>query len=154
MSSERAQKAKKYFESGYNCSQAVACAFADVTGMSEETAARLVSGFGGGMGRLREVCGAFSGIVFVLSCLYGEGVPAAVQSKAVLYKRVQECACEFKNQNGSLVCRELLGLSKKTKQSCEPEERSKEYYKKRPCSEIVEIAADILDNYIKNNKIQ
>lgn len=151
----RAEKAKELFKSGFNCSQAVAAAFSDMIGMSEETAAKLVSGFGGGVGRMREVCGAVSGMAFVISALYGYGDPEkAGAEKAKLYERVQECALEFKSQNGSIVCRELLGLSKNSEISPVPQERNKEYFQKRPCAELVEMAAKILENYINSNKIK
>lgn len=136
--------AKQKFLSGYNCSQAVACAFADEMNMDEETVKRLTIGFGGGMGRMREVCGTVSGAAFVLSALYGK------RDKNDVYKMVQDVAEEFRKENGSVVCRELLGLSKSAPITPTAEPRTKEYYKKRPCAELVEMMADILEKYIKN----
>lgn len=136
--------AKQKFLSGYNCSQAVACAFADEMNMDEETVKRLTIGFGGGMGRMREVCGTVSGAAFVLSALYGK------RDKNDVYKMVQDVAGEFRKENGSVVCRELLGLSKSAPITPTAEPRTKEYYKKRPCAELVEMMADILEKYIKN----
>lgn len=134
--------AKQKFLEGYNCSQAVACAFADEMNMDEETVKRLTIGFGGGMGRMREVCGTVAGATFVLSALYGE------KNKNDVYKMVQDVAEEFKKENGSVVCRDLLGLSKSSPLTPVAEPRTKEYYKKRPCPELAEMMADILENYI------
>lgn len=136
--------AKQKFLSGYNCSQAVACAFADEIGIDETAVKQLTIGFGGGMGRMREVCGTVSGAAFVLSALYGK------RDKNEVYKMVQEVAEEFRKENGSVVCRELLGLSKSAPITPTAEPRTKEYYKKRPCAELVEMMADILEKYIKN----
>lgn len=134
--------AKQKFLEGYNCSQAVACAFADEMNMDEETVKCLTIGFGGGMGRMREVCGTVAGATFVLSALYGE------KNKNDVYKMVQDVAEEFRKENGSVVCRDLLGLSKSSPLTPVAEPRTKEYYKKRPCPELAEMMADILENYI------
>ena len=101
-------KAYETFFKGYNCAQCVAIAFAPVMHMTESQAARMSSGFGGGFGRLREVCGAFSGITFVLSTLYGSDDPA---QKTATYTEVQALAAEYRRRNGknTIVCRELLG---------------------------------------------
>ena len=124
--------AKSYFEQGYNCSQAVALAFADEIGMDSNMIARLTGGFGGGMGRMREVCGTVSGTAFVLSALYGYSDPTDADTKAQLYADVQKVAGEFKEENGSVVCRELLGLTKSGFDNPQPEKRTDKYYKKRP----------------------
>ena len=142
----RAEKAKDCFKQGYNCAQSVAMAFADMTGLTESESARLASSFGGGLGRMREVCGAVSGMALVVGALYGYDdpkVPGAVQSH---YALVQALAGEFKEANGSIVCRELLG--DRSKVTSVPEPRTAEYYKKRPCVELVGMAADILERYI------
>lgn len=152
--SERAEKARSLFLQGYNCSQAIAVAFCDVTGINADTAARLVSGFGGGMSRMREVCGAASGIVFVMSALYGYEQPTDFDGKKALYAEVQKVLRQFETQNGSLVCRELLGLSGKGADSPVPEQRTPAYYKKRPCPDIIYTAAEILDSYIKERQSQ
>lgn len=143
----KGEQARNYFLNGYNCAQAVALAFADEAGLEQELIAKLTIGFGGGMGRLREVCGAVSGMTFIISALYSE-------DKASVYKRVQEVANAFRDGNGSIVCRELLQLNIKGADSPEPSPRNQEYYKKRPCPDIVAYAADILDKYIKSNPIQ
>lgn len=146
----RGDKAYELFKQGYNCTQAVVCSFSDLIGMETDAAARLASGFGGGMGRMREVCGAFSGAVMVVNILYGYSDPTDNQTKMELYGRIQELAEESRRDNGSIVCRELLGLSK-PEGSPVPEERTQEYYKKRPCPELCRYTADILEKYINEH---
>lgn len=144
----RGDKAKEYFLSGYNCAQAVALAFGDIIEMDSSTIATLTSGFGGGIGRMREVCGSISGATFVLSALYGYDDPKDIDSKKDLYKIIQQLGTEFKNQNGSVVCRELLSLDSKGFDNPTPSERNEKYYKKRPCHELVKCSADILEQII------
>lgn len=139
------------FLRGYNCTQAVTAAFAEELGLDEQTAARLSCGFGGGMGRLREVCGTFSGVVMVLSALYGYDDPKDTAAKKDLYEKIQTLAKRFKQDNGSIICRELLGLDKSEKISASPEPRTPEYYKKRPCPELCRYAANILEEFIREN---
>lgn len=138
----RGEKAESLFKEGYNCSQAVLLAFADKIGIDEKTAALLASPFGGGMGRMREVCGAVSGMFMAAGLLKGYSSPEAREEKTELYSSVQSLAEKFAEENGSIICRELLGLSEK--QSPVPEKRTAEYYKKRPCATLCKIAADIL----------
>ncbi len=140
----KGETAKNLFFSGCNCAQAVAAAFADEMNMDIDMVKRLTIGFGGGMGRMREVCGAVSGMTFVISAIYNE-------DKADIYKRIQEVAGKFREENGSIVCRELLGLSIKGADSPVPEKRTEQYYKKRPCAELVETAANILEEYLKTH---
>ena len=144
---KRADKAYDNFKSGYNCAQAVFMAFSDKYGIDEETAAKLASSFGGGMGRMREVCGAFSGMLLVNSMETGSADSSDREAKAANYESVQRLAERFKEENGSLICRELLGLTKKQEEgeSAVPSERTQSYYKKRPCAEIVRAAAQILE---------
>lgn len=145
----RKEKAMENFMKGYNCSQSVVLAFADLIDPVEaEMLSKISSSFGGGMGRLREVCGSVSGMFFVLGALYGYAGPETGAPKAEHYRRIQEVAKAFESENGSIVCRELLGLSVK-KQEPIPEARTKEYYKKRPCKELVGCAAQILEEYIR-----
>lgn len=148
----RGDRAYELFLNGYNCSQSVAGAYCDLLGMDLDTVAKLASGFGGGMGRMREVCGAFSGIVMVISTLYGYSDPKDTLTKTELYSRIQEIAEQFRRDNGSIICRELLGISK-PEGSPVPEQRTSEYYKKRPCPELCRYAADLLERYIKQNPI-
>lgn len=151
MNSSR-ERAIELFKQGYNCSQSVFGAFCEECNMDFETALKLSSSFGGGMGRLREVCGAVSGMFMVAGMKYGYSNPKDNISKAEHYKRIQELAEQFKEKNGSLVCRELLGLSTQS-ESYIPEKRTDEYYKKRPCAEIVGDAAEIIDEFMKYNDI-
>lgn len=146
------ERAMELFKQGYNCSQSVFGAFCEECGMDFETALRLSSSFGGGMGRLREVCGAVSGMFMVAGIKYGYTDPEDSISKAEHYKRIQELAKQFKEKNGSLVCRDLLGLSVQS-ESYIPEKRTDEYYKKRPCGELVGDAAEIIYEFIEANKI-
>ncbi len=139
---ERGERAKANFLKGYNCAQSVALAFADVVGLDEESLLKAVSPFGGGFGRLREVCGAFSGMTFVYGCVFGYADPKDMQSKKEVYADIQDMAEKFAGANGSIVCRELIGV--KGKESPVPELRTAEYYKKRPCAEICAAAAEIL----------
>lgn len=140
---ERAQRAREYFESGYNCAQSVFLAFRDVTGLDERMAATFSAPFGGGMGRLREVCGTVSGMSMVAGFLYPNSEPNDTPSKKRTYAAVQDMAERFRAENGSIVCRELLGLAQR-KDDPTPSERTTEYYKRRPCSEYVAIAARIV----------
>ena len=136
--------AKKHFESGKNCSQSVALAFCDEMGLNEDLVARQTIGFGGGIGRMREVCGTVSGMTYVISNLYGGC------GRAEVYAMVQEVAKKFEAENSSIICRVLLGLDKNVRPAPTPDARTREYYKKRPCSELCKTAADILDEFIKS----
>ncbi len=138
--------AKSNFESGLNCAQAVLLAFCEDYGMEKETALMISAPFGGGIGRLREICGTFSGINMVLGLAKGSG------NKAALYKDVQNLAKRFTEDNGSIICRELLGLSIMGKDNPIPSPRNEQYYKKRPCSELCRYAADLLEEYLSQNE--
>ena len=144
------ERAMALFTQGYNCAQSVVLAFADELDADEATLARLSSSFGGGLGRMREVCGAVSGMAIVAGLLYGYDDPADGQAKAAHYERIQTLAKKFEAENGSIICRELLGLNRKHDAPV-PEARSADFYKKRPCRELVGMAAEILDEYINNN---
>lgn len=139
---EYSAKAKALFEQGYNCAQAVLLAFDDITGLDTETAAKLSSSFGGGMGRLREVCGAVSGMFTVAGIAGGYSDPKAKEEKAEHYAFIQSLAAEYKKENGSIICKELLGLP--GAQEPVPEDRTAEYYRRRPCGEYVAYAANLL----------
>lgn len=146
---EREQKARDLFKAGYNCCQAVAMTFADVIGLSEDEIARLTSGFGGGMGRMREVCGTVSGMTMVAGAMIPANDVSDKDAKTANYALVQEMAGEFKQMNGSIICRELLGLSK-PEGTPVPSDRTAEYYKKRPCGELCGLAAGIVARKLKN----
>ena len=139
------------FVQGYNCAQAVAAAFGDLTGLDEKTAARMASCFGGGMGRMREVCGAVSGMLLVAGLLYGYDDPKATTEKRELYAQVQAMAGQFREELGSIVCRDLL---KNPPSDPNPTPRTAEFYKNRPCARMVETAARIMDEFIEKHPIE
>ena len=145
--------AKQNFLNGYNCSQAVLLAFCEDFGLEKETALKISEPFGGGMGRMREVCGTVTGMFMVLGLAMGNSDAKDGSTKKNVYKSVQELAERFKQDNGSIICRELLGLQKANKESYVPSERTTEYYKKRPCPELCKYAADILEDYLKEENI-
>ena len=149
----RREAAMANFMKGYNCSQSVVLAFADMIDIDEATLSKLSSSFGGGMGRLREVCGSVSGMFMVAGLLYGYDGPETGQVKADHYARIQELAKRFEEKHGSIVCRELLGLSVRHDIPV-PEARTSEYYKKRPCPEIIGDAAEILEQFINEQNEQ
>lgn len=149
--SARALRAKAFFEQGYNCCQAVLLAFDDMTGLDHETATKLAAGFGGGIGRLREVCGTFTGACMALDLISGSADPNEKESKSQLYARIQEMARQFAQDNGSYICRDLLHLTEK-KSSPTPADRTPEYYKKRPCSEMCAYSAQLLENLLLEQK--
>jgi len=144
---DRKEVAQAYFKSGYNCAQSVVMAFCDRTGLTEEESARLASSFGGGLGRMREVCGTVSGMAIVAGILFGYDDPKAPGAVQEHYALVQRLAGEFRERNGSIVCRELLGDRSPVRSA--PEPRTEEYYKKRPCVELVGDAVEILSRYLE-----
>ncbi len=139
-----AEKAENFFAQGYNCSQAVLLAFADECGLTETAAARITSSFGGGMGRLREVCGAVSGMFMVAGLCSGYDDPKAQSEKAEHYARIQQLAADFNAENGSIICRDLLNLQQSGASAPIPEARTEAYYRKRPCKALVGDAARIV----------
>ncbi len=145
---EYADKARKLFLEGYNCSQAVLLAFEDVTKLDTKTAAMLASSFGGGMGRLREVCGAVSAMFMIAGLTQGYYDPKAKEEKAAHYAAIQSLAEEFKKKNRTILCRELIGMN--ADGSAVPADRTAEYYKKRPCADLVGDAARILAVYLQS----
>ena len=132
---EKSDKAVELFKTGACCSQAVFCAFAEDFGMDAETAMKVSAGLGGGVGRMREVCGAVTGATLALGMKYGP-------DKAAVYPHVQELCARFKAECGSIVCRELLDGTGAT-QGGSPEARTDAYYRKRPCAEMVRLAAEL-----------
>ena len=146
-----AELAKQLFMKGYNCAQAVFCAFTDVTGYDTDTAARISSSFGGGVGHLREICGAVNAAALVLGIVRGYEDPADYETKRQLYALIGEFAERFKKKHQSIVCRELLTLAGlKPDGGNEPEQRSEEFYQKRPCPQLVYDAALILDEIMQD----
>lgn len=148
---DRATKAAELFLEGYNCAQAVAVAFCDLTGLAPDVSAKLASSFGGGMGRLREVCGAVSGMLMVAGILYGYDNADAEETKKAHYTLVQELAGKFREENGSIICRDIL---KNPPSDPAPSPRTAEYYAQRPCARMVYSAAKIMDDYIQENPVK
>lgn len=150
--------AVELFRQGYNCAQAVTAAFADLYGLSREQALRISASFGGGIGRMREVCGAASGMFILAGLDCGSAEPGDSTGKEYNYRVVQQLAAEFKKRNGSLICGELLGLRPRGVNVMQqpddptPSVRNDDYYKKRPCVKMVEEAATIFYEYLQKGK--
>lgn len=152
MEEDRVARAVALFKEGYNCSQSVVAAFADLYGFTREQALHMSASFGGGIGRMRETCGAACGL-FLLAGLEKCALEGSDrESKAANYALVQELAEEFKKRNGALRCADLLGLSKKEPVVSTPEARTDQYYAKRPCVKMVEEAAKIWCEYLENHR--
>jgi len=148
--SEKTDKAKELFKSGYNCSQAVLGVFCEELGLDFETAMKIASSFGGGMGRMREVCGTVSGMFMAAGLAFASASDSPVE-KGEHYKRIQELAKRFKDKNGSIICRELLqGIESSS--DPKPSTRTENYYKKRPCVELVGDSVEIFEQYLKESK--
>lgn len=148
---DREYQAAKLFTEGYNCAQAVIMVYADRIGMDEKACAKLSSSFGGGMGRMREVCGAVSGMFMVAGMLYGYDGPEEGEIKKEHYARIQYLAEQFRQEAGSIICREIL---KNPPSDPNPSPRTEEYYKQRPCARMVTLAVRILEKYIAEHPIQ
>lgn len=148
---DRGTQAAGLFLEGYNCAQAIAVAFCDITGLDKDFSARMASSFGGGMGRMREVCGAVSGMLMVAGLLYGYDTTDDDVAKKAHYALVQELAGQFREENGSIVCREIL---KNPPSDPAPSPRTAEYYALRPCARMVYSAASLLEEYLKNNPVE
>ena len=147
---DHAEKARELFFKGYNCAQAVLCAFTDVTGYDLDTSARMASSFGGGLGRLRQTCGAVSGAALVLGIVKGYDDPSDYEAKRQHYALVRDFAERFKEKHESINCGELLKLAGLgSSAGGNPEKRSDEYYSKRPCPQMIYDAAKILDEMLQ-----
>lgn len=142
---ERSKKATALFEEGYNCSQAVVLAFDDMLPVERDVLARIASSFGGGIGRLREVCGCVSGMAAVVGALYGFSGAETGDAKAEHYALVRRLADEFRAESGSIICRELLGGAAS---GGTPAPRTPQFYAERPCAVLVARAAAITQRYI------
>ena len=147
---ERIEKAISLFKEGFNCSQSVVAAYADLYGYTQEQALKMSASFGGGIGRMRQTCGAACGLFLLAGLESGCTEGKDREGKEANYKMVQEFAEEFKKRNGSLICAELLGLAKSAPTPATPEARTAEYYKKRPCVKMVEEAARIFAEYLES----
>ncbi len=147
---DRRERAMELFKQGYNCSQAVVGAFEDKLDISHEQLMKLSSSFGGGMGRLREVCGAVSGMFMLCGMLCGYDVPNDIEIKKEHYARIQKLAEMFREKHGSIVCRNLLGLKEGENDSYEPTPRTISFYAKRPCIKIIGDAAALFEKMMEN----
>lgn len=145
---ERIELAVSLFKEGYNCSQAVVAAYADMYGFTREQALKMSASFGGGIGRMRKTCGAACGLFMLAGLETGCTEGKNSEGKEANYKLVQELAEEFRKRNGSITCAELLGLEKGAPTTTTPEARTNEYYKKRPCVKMVEEAARIWSEHL------
>lgn len=143
----RADRAEELFRMGYNCSQSVFAAFADCVDMTVEEAAGIASPFGAGFGKMREVCGAVSGMTLLAGYLKGYSDAKASDEKKALYALMQTMCNEFAAEQGSLICRELLNL-KPGEDLAEPAVRTEEYYRSRPCVQACRDAAEIAEKYL------
>ena len=143
----RADRAEELFRQGYNCSQTVFAAFADVLGITVEEAAKQASPFGAGFGKLREVCGAVSGMTMVAGHLKGYSDPTDSEGKKALYHLIQDMCAEFEKRMGSIICRDLLNI-KPGEDLPEPAVRTEEYYQSRPCIKACRAAAEIVEEYL------
>ena len=148
---DRVQRAVELFMQGYGCCQSVVCAFADLYGLDEVMAKRIAAGFGGGVGRLRMMCGAVSGIVMLVGLDCGQTEGSDREGKSACYKVVQELLAQSKAENGSLICAEILGIKgyEKAQNNYVASARTAEYYKTRPCAAKVESAARIFAQYLR-----
>ena len=151
---ERVERAVDNFMQGYGCCQSVVAAFADLYGLDETMAKKIAAGFGGGVGRLRMMCGAVSGIVMLVGLDCGQTEGSDREGKSACYKVVQDLLARSKEENGSLICAEILGIQgcEKAHSNYVASERTAEYYKTRPCAAKVESAARIFADYLKNKK--
>ena len=147
---QRMRRAEELFMQGFNCSQAVVAAFADIYGYTEEQALKMSAGFGAGIGRMRMSCGAFNGMVLLAGLDCGSTTPGDREGKSYNYKVVQELAARFKEEHGTLICSELLKLKKGAPLSHEASERTAEYYKTRPCVNQIISAAKIYAEYLES----
>ena len=144
-------KAAELFLQGYNCAQSMMVAYCDLTGLKPDYAAKLSSSFGGGLGRMREVCGAVSGMLMVAGLLYGYDTPGDDEEKGRHYALVQKLAAEFKAETGTIICREIL---QNPPSDPNPTPRTAEFYKVRPCARLLVLAGRVLDAYIAEHPVE
>lgn len=141
----RHKQAVETFYEGYNCAQSVFATYADLFGMDRETALRMSSAMGAGVGRMREVCGAVSSMAMLAGLQQGNADPEDEEAKERIYTLVRRMSDQFRRENGSIVCRELLGIEPGTEESAKPQKRTREYYESRPCPKLIECAARIIE---------
>ena len=145
---DRSEKAVGLFKSGYNCAQAVVGAYAEDLGMDMAAAMRAAEGFGGGMGRMRLTCGAVSAMAFLCGLRYSKGRPGDIETRTTVYKTIREMAAEFEKTHGSVICADMLKGIISQNEGARPDERTDEYYKKRPCIGCIRDAARIAGKYL------
>lgn len=143
----RIEQAVSTFEEGYTCAQSVFATYADLFGMDRQTALKLSSPMGGGIGRMREVCGVVSSMALLAGLKEGNTDPANEEGKERIYLLVRQMAEKFKEKHGTIICRELLGIDG-MEESARPSERTEEYYKSRPCSQLVATASRIIEEIL------
>lgn len=148
---DRIEKSKQLFTEGYNCAQAVVGAYSDLFGFEPEMAMISLEGFGGGMGRMRLICGAVSGMVALVGMKYSKGIAKDIQTRTKIYEKVREMIGEFTKRKGTIVCSELLGLTGDANETAKPDERTKQYYEKRPCVDCVAECARIAEEFLLND---
>ena len=149
---DKAKKAEELFLSGYNCAQSVFCAFCEDFGIDFEVGLKMTSSMGGGMGRLREVCGAVSAMFMIAGISKGYSEPANDELKAKHYELIQNLASMFKSKYNTIICRELLELPFSGADSPIPSRRTEQYYKERPCEHFIRYAAEIIETQLLNNR--
>lgn len=145
---DRVQKAVDLFKSGCNCAQAIVCAYSDLFDIDENTVMRMSEGFGGGMGRMRLTCGAVSGMAMLAGMKESRGIPKDIPTRTKVYGVIQNMAKEFEEKNGSVICGDLLGVTKPKDTGAAPTERNNEFYKKRPCIGCIEDCARLVEKYL------
>lgn len=145
---DRVELAKQYFKDGYNCSQSIVAAYADAFGAETKAALCMSEGFGGGMGRMRQTCGAVTGMFMLAGLKYSKGTAGDLDTRKTIYSAVQTLSSEFEKQNGSTVCADLLGLNLPKDTSADPTPRTNEFYKKRPCISCIEDCAKLVEQYL------
>jgi C_GCAxxG_C_C family probable redox protein len=145
---DRVTKAKELFKTGYNCAQSVVGAYSDLFGMSAEDAMRAAEGFGGGMGRQRLTCGAVSGMVMLAGLKYSKATAGDIENRTLIYETVRKMTNEFKQQNNTIMCRDLLGIDRNNNEGARPDKRTEEYYKKRPCLGCIGNCAEIIERIL------
>ena len=152
---DRIQKSVEFFMQGYGCCQSVVCAFADIYGLDNEMALRIAAGFGGGVGRMRMMCGTVSALVILAGLEKGQTRGEDREGKTACYQLVRELLDTFKQRNGSIICAELLQMQgvKAETNTAQPDERNAEYYRVRPCARKVESAARVFAEYLDNKNI-
>ncbi len=149
----RVKEAQNLFQDGYNCAQSVFAAYSDLYGFDRDTALKISSSFGGGVGRMREICGAVSGMCMIAGLETGTSKKMDDEGKKYNYEVVQKLTEEFKSISGSIICRELLGLDGKEEKDTTPQKRTEEYYNTRPCEQLVMDAAEVIQRVLYNLSI-